>query len=292
VSGNIIYGNGVGGGSGINMDGVQDSRIENNLLYDNHASGISLYSIDGAEGSTNNEVVNNTVYQAQNARWALNIQDASTDNTVRNNILIRQPDSRGSIDISTDSRAGFTSDYNVVVDRFTTGGTTPNLAQWRALTGQDMHSLIATAAQLFVNPVAVGGDYHLRSTSPAINAGTSSFAPALDLDGRPRPIGAAFDIGAYEWGVAAIPGDFNSDGRVDGADYVFWRKNNGTPAQFQQWRANFGATSGAGNSRATSIPEPELTALLCIGLLTAAAARRTMPIPTPTRDRAIAPRAG
>src|SRR5262249_16003865 len=41
VSGNKIYNNGVGGGSGINMDGVQDSRIENNLLYDNHSSGIS-----------------------------------------------------------------------------------------------------------------------------------------------------------------------------------------------------------------------------------------------------------
>ena len=37
----------VGGGSGINMDGVQNSRIENNLIYGNHASGISLYQIDG-----------------------------------------------------------------------------------------------------------------------------------------------------------------------------------------------------------------------------------------------------
>ena len=53
-----------GGGSGINMDGVQNSRIENNLLYNNHASGISLYSIDGGGGSTGNVVVNNTVYQA------------------------------------------------------------------------------------------------------------------------------------------------------------------------------------------------------------------------------------
>jgi hypothetical protein len=179
-----------------------------------------------------------------------------------------------------------------VVDRFTTGGSTQDLAQWRALTGQDIHSLIATAAQLFVNPIAFGGDYHLRLTSPAINAGTSMFAPALDLDGRARPIGAAFDIGAYEWGTAAIPGDFNSDGRVDGADYVVWRKTNGTPAAFQIWRANFGDTSGLGSSNAIAIPEPQATALLCLGWLLAAAARRATPIPAPTRVRAIPLRAG
>jgi hypothetical protein len=273
VSSNVIYNNGVGGGSGINMDGVQDSRIENNLLYNNHASGISLYSIDGAEGSTNNEVVNNTVYQAQNARWALNIQNASTHNTVRNNILIRQTDSRGAIDISTDSRQGFTSDYNVVVDRFTTGGSTLTLAQWRALTGQDTHSLIATAAELFVNPAS---DFHLRSTSPAINVGTSLFAPAVDLDGRPRPIGAAFDIGAYEWGDITLTGDFNGDGLVDAADYVDWQKTDSTPAGYQQWRTNFGEASGGGSSNHRSAPEPGVTMLLCVGLFLAATARRLM----------------
>ena len=55
VEGNVIYDNGRAGGSGINGDGVQSSRIANNLLYDNHASGISLYRIDGgaaARGTT------------------------------------------------------------------------------------------------------------------------------------------------------------------------------------------------------------------------------------------------
>jgi parallel beta-helix repeat protein len=43
VENNIVYDNGIGGGSGINCDGVQDSVFRNNLLYNNHASGISLY---------------------------------------------------------------------------------------------------------------------------------------------------------------------------------------------------------------------------------------------------------
>ncbi len=91
VSGNIIYNNGTGGGSGINMDGVQNSRIENNLIYGNHASGISLYQIDGGGSSKNNVVVNNTIYEANDARWALNIQDGSTGNSLLNNIMIQRP---------------------------------------------------------------------------------------------------------------------------------------------------------------------------------------------------------
>src|SRR2546426_1812667 len=64
VERNIIYGNGAGGGSGINMDGSVGGVIRNNLLYDNHASGISLYRIDASAPSTGNLVVNNTVLTA------------------------------------------------------------------------------------------------------------------------------------------------------------------------------------------------------------------------------------
>src|SRR4051794_414334 len=77
ISGNRIYNNAIpntahpqlGGGSGINMDGVQNSRIENNLVYGNHASGISLYKIDAAAGASGNIVVNNTVYEPSDGRW-------------------------------------------------------------------------------------------------------------------------------------------------------------------------------------------------------------------------------
>src|SRR5215470_11276649 len=87
VEKNIIYENGAGGGSGINCDGVQNSRFQNNLLYNNHASGISLYRIDGGGGSSGNVVANNTVVVASDGRWALNIQTGSTGNTVVNNVL-------------------------------------------------------------------------------------------------------------------------------------------------------------------------------------------------------------
>ena len=72
VEDNIIFENGLGGGSAINMDGVTDTLVRNNLLYDNHASGISLYQIDGGSGSMNNRVLNNTILMP--CRWSLGDQ--------------------------------------------------------------------------------------------------------------------------------------------------------------------------------------------------------------------------
>ncbi len=293
VSGNRIYNNAIansmvpklGGGSGINMDGVQNSRIENNLLYNNHASGISLYHEDGAAGSTGNVVVNNTVIEASDARWALNIKSESTNNTARNNILLNNHSSHGAIDISPDSLSGFSSDYNAVLSRFTTddSDTILNLAQWRAATGNDLHSLVADAAALFVNPN--GNDYHLKSTSPAINAGNSAGAPPADLTGLPRPAGGAIDIGAYEYG--ALAGDYNRDGQVDAGDYVAWRKSLGSAvtrysgadgdgsgiidqADYARWRAGFGATAAAAAGTSLdprAVPEPQTMTLLCLALM-------------------------
>jgi parallel beta-helix repeat protein len=199
VERNVIFDNGVGGGSAINADGVQSSRFQNNLLYNNHASGVSLYRIDGAAGSKNNVIVNNTIVMASDARWALNVQNASTGNKVFNNILINNNPGRGSIDISPDSLSGFRSDYNAVTNRFTSnGGTVVSLPTWRANTGQDAHSFTSTATALFVSPA--NNNYRLSSTSPARGKGVSVFnsagAPTTDLEGRTRSV---WDLGAYAY---------------------------------------------------------------------------------------------
>lgn len=106
---------------------------------------------------------------------------------------------------SADSRRGFISDYNVVNDAngFSNNDIGQNLAEWRASTGQDLHSIVATPVQLFVNVSA--GDYHLLASSAAINAGTSGSAPANDLDGFKRPSKGGWDIGAYEYQLFQVP---------------------------------------------------------------------------------------
>jgi len=201
VYGNIIHGNGTAGGSGINCDGVINSVFYNNLLYDNHASGISLYQIDGGAPSTGNRVYNNTIINASDARWCVNITDGCTGNQVLNNILINQHPWRGSIVVAADALAGFVSDHNLVVNSLSPDGdaTIMDLDEWQAL-GYDANSQVADAqSALFLN--ATNGDFHaLSAAAQMVDAGTNAVASVVlvDLDGNLRPLGAGFDIGAYE----------------------------------------------------------------------------------------------
>lgn len=67
-----------------------------------------------------------------------------------------------------------------------------------------------------------------------------------------------------------IPGDFNADGMVDGADYVTWRKGLGTTYRQDDcdvWRANFGQSIDTSSMQqtihsASSVPEPGAIGLL------------------------------
>jgi len=65
--------------------------------------------------------------------------------------------------------------------------------------------------------------------------------------------------------VSAAPtGDFNGDGSVNAADYVAWRKMNGTLAQYNAWRANFGRTLGTGAAATITVRR---VAVICWELL-------------------------
>ncbi len=206
IEGNIIYGNGIGGGSGINCDGVADSRIFNNLIYDNYASGVSLYRIDGADGSYNTKVYNNTIINDTAGRWCVNIGHSSEADTVYNNILITFHGWRGSISVLEESLPDFYSDYNIVLDRMSVDGgdSRLTLAEWQAM-GYDNHSILAGSMEsIFFD--WENGDYHLLPTSQAVDSGTSvvSVFVTYDLDGVSRPFGNEYDIGAYEYNPTGV----------------------------------------------------------------------------------------
>ena len=81
----------------------------------------------------------------------------------------------------------------------------------------------------------------------------------------------------------SLSGDFNNDGTVDAADYVYWRKNfSGDQAKYKAWRANFGASLGPSSGTAihsaaplsAGVPESTTLALLLVGILAMCSRRR------------------
>lgn len=69
-----------------------------------------------------------------------------------------------------------------------------------------------------------------------------------------------------------LAGDFNDDGQVDARDYTVWRDGLGTlytPAQYEVWRTNFGATWPSAAAAAQAVPELAAgrVLLLAVGVL-------------------------
>jgi predicted outer membrane repeat protein len=133
-----------------------------------------------------------------------------------------------------------------------------------------------------LGPLAPNGGptltHALLPDSPAIGAGDPAAmagggtVPTFDQRGAswPRIAGGQIDIGAFEQQPISLTGDYNSNGIVDAADYVLWRKTLGSSsdlradgnasgvvdqADYDVWRANFGATSpSVGNSATATVP--------------------------------------
>ena len=90
--------------------------------------------------------------------------------------------------------------------------------------------------------------------------------------------------------VPSLPGDFNHDGTVDAADYVVWRKTDGTPAGYNAWRTHFGQPAGSGSvaSANATVPEPTTLVMLIVAAVgfvcPATPGRIESPINSLTRD--------
>ncbi|MFA5096781.1 MAG: choice-of-anchor Q domain-containing protein, partial [Candidatus Omnitrophota bacterium] len=89
----------------------------------------------------------------------------------------------------------------------------PTFSNYKSATGQDAHSLLT-------DPL-LDADFKLTPDSPAINKGATLSDVTDDFTGASRPVGGAYDIGAYEYG--AIPPDPEPDPDPDPlpGDYIF-----------------------------------------------------------------------
>jgi hypothetical protein len=75
-------------------------------------------------------------------------------------------------------------------------------------------------------------------------------------------IGSAFDPNHVVLSAFEPTGDFNGDSSIGAADYVVWRKLDGSQQGYNAWRANFGRTSGTRSGANAAVPEPTAVIIL------------------------------
>ena len=93
---------------------------------------------------------------------------------------------------------------DVTVKNTIVHGNTPDASEFSGSTSisySDIAGYSGTGAgNIDENPLFVGnGDYRLSAGSPCIDTGTAAGAPDTDIMGTPRPQGAGFDMGTYEY---------------------------------------------------------------------------------------------
>jgi hypothetical protein len=157
------------------------------------------------------------------------------------------------------------------------------------LTDEGVYEFPHTAISSTV-PVSASGAFQLnlslRSESwSRLDLTSGDFANTMTLSSILLPSGntpesegfsLSFDDGRAS--PNAKPGDYNGDGSVDAADYVRWRKIDGTQQSgYDTWRTHFGenAGTGAGPSAYTSAPEPAALVMLIIAAAGVSLRRRS-----------------
>ncbi|MBV1858017.1 MAG: right-handed parallel beta-helix repeat-containing protein [Nannocystaceae bacterium] len=217
IEGNLIENTGQ---NGINMDGVQDSRVVNNIIRGNAGNGLRAYAIDASQGPRGLVIVNNTIHVPSDAGWCVRITEEEGDggSVLFNNILLHDSGDGGGA-VALDGTPGFSSDFNVVTGRLSPdrGDTILDLLGWRGL-GYGSGSMTASVDETFVD--ASAGDYGLLGRAAAVDFGQDMFAaesaPTHDHNGNTRPQGDAIDAGALERcpdpNTCEDPGDTGGEG--------------------------------------------------------------------------------
>jgi hypothetical protein len=199
-------------GSGIHLEWPGLSAVvANSFVYRAGGAGIAFVPDPGLQPGRYVHLLANTVWNAGTSAFESSIGASAL--LVRNNIAARDNGSAGFTlpSLSAASSHNLASDATGVAASPAGGGldTVP-------LTGLGGFNLAGTAT----------GDLHLLSTSVAIDAGAglAALIDPVDIDAQVRPSGAAWDVGADEFGATTAVSLMSFEAAAsDAAVTLTWR---------------------------------------------------------------------
>ena len=200
---------------GLTIYGVSDSQyfLRRNRIVDNSAGTKAGLWVDNGDPSSPLWGISENNLIAGNAGSGVYLQDTdfrSTNDTIADNVGY-------GIMMSGTLTATANLSNTIIWGHVWSFTSTHPLTMTMAADYSDVEGGWPGIDNLNLDPLFVGsGDYHLQSGSPAIDAGDNAAAPAVDLDGVPRPVpvGGLVDMGAYEYRVPGV--DVIGDGTLFG----------------------------------------------------------------------------
>jgi parallel beta-helix repeat protein len=167
--------------------------IQNNVVYRAEGWGIHLYHAAHDLIVANNTVFNNAyggiLVGQDEGKVPIADNILVTNNIVYRNGLVHGADGYG---VREYGRTGI---HNKYINNLVSGNAP---GDWRLQNGNAPSGTIVADPHFADYRPDGTGDYRLRPDSPAVNTGTDVGAPANDFEGKARPAGSGFDIGAYE----------------------------------------------------------------------------------------------
>lgn len=189
--------------------------VENNLSFNNGGAGIKVFEVANVTVRNNTTWHNNYVLEEYTSNIGeIGLQQVNGAMEVYNNIMVKNFSQRGhGFALQADEGATATLANNLIAGSTLYEGITPTLRDNQIVTDdRQSYPAFANATEdvELTTIDAFKAYFGLRESSPAIDAGDASLAPATDLNGVDRPVGEGVDIGAYEGpveGVGPLPED-------------------------------------------------------------------------------------
>tara|TARA_B110000902_G_C14282271_1_gene577391 strand:- start:131 stop:1804 length:1674 start_codon:yes stop_codon:yes gene_type:complete len=207
VENNTVFNYSVGFSVGCEVPGKSNEGniIQNNVAYNCDLSGLFLGS-NTTSLVNDTKVYNNTFYKCgtgtyDNGQIAL-LNNADSD--IKNNIMYPANGNYAMIQFNGTISTNKSINYNL-------------FRRDNSITTNFFYGVSGAQNSILTDPLFVDAtiyDFHLKSSSPAINAGDPSYIPAaniFDIDGEARLIGAIVDIGVDEYNTTLGASNFQEN---------------------------------------------------------------------------------